>query len=56
MEGNENENLLIGAYLKRNDYRDVIISERIKYREVFIFFYSTLYYKKAKKIMLFNKN
>ena len=30
MEGNENENLLIGAYLKRNDYRDVIISERIK--------------------------
>ena len=30
MEGNENENLLIGAYLKRNDYRDVIISEKIK--------------------------
>ena len=30
MEANENENLLIGAYLKRNDYRDVIISEKIK--------------------------
>ena len=25
MEANENENLLIGAYVKRNDYRDVII-------------------------------
>ena len=30
MEANENENLLIGAYLKRNDYRDVIISDKIK--------------------------
>ncbi len=30
MEANENENLLIGAYIKRNDYRDVIISEKIK--------------------------
>ena len=30
MEANENERLLIGAYLKRNDYRDVIISEKIK--------------------------
>ena len=30
MEANENENLLIGAYVKRNDYRDVIISEKIK--------------------------
>ena len=30
MEANENEGLLIGAYLKRNDYRDVIISEKIK--------------------------
>ena len=30
MEAYENENLLIGAYLKRNDYRDVIISEKIK--------------------------
>ena len=30
MEAFENENLLIGAYLKRNDYRDVIISEKIK--------------------------
>jgi len=30
MEANENESLLIGAYLKRNDYRDVIISEKIK--------------------------
>jgi len=29
MEANENESLLIGAYLKRNDYRDVIISEKI---------------------------
>ena len=25
MEANENKSLLIGAYLKRNDYRDVII-------------------------------
>ena len=30
MEANENENLLIGAYVKRNDYRDVIVSEKIK--------------------------
>ena len=30
MEANENENLLIGAYVKRNDYRDVIISEKIR--------------------------
>ncbi len=30
MEANENENLLIGAYVKRNDYRDAIISEKIK--------------------------
>ena len=30
MEANENERLLIGAYLKRNDFRDVIISEKIK--------------------------
>ena len=30
MEANENESLLRGAYLKRNDYRDVIISEKIK--------------------------
>ena len=25
MEANENENLLIGAYVKRNDHRDVIV-------------------------------
>ena len=30
MEAFENENLLIGAYLERNDHRDVIISEKIK--------------------------
>ncbi len=30
MDANENENLLIGAFVKRNDYRDVIISEKIK--------------------------
>jgi len=30
MEATENESLLIGAYLKRNDHRDVIISEKIK--------------------------
>ena len=30
MEANENDNLLIGAYVKRNDFRDVIVSERIK--------------------------
>ncbi len=29
MESVENNKLLIGAYLKRNDFRDVIISERI---------------------------
>ena len=30
MEANENSELLIGAYIKRNDFRDVIISEKIK--------------------------
>ena len=30
MEANENSELLIGAYIKRNDSRDVIISEKIK--------------------------
>ncbi len=30
MESDENPNLLIGAYLKRNDPRDVIISNKIK--------------------------
>ena len=30
MEANENESLFIGAYLKRNDCRDVLISEKIK--------------------------
>ena len=30
MESIENDKLLIGAYLKRNDFRDVIISEKIK--------------------------
>ena len=30
MEANENNELLIGAYVKRNDFRDVIISEKIK--------------------------
>tara|TARA_B100001989_G_C24532193_1_gene462259 strand:+ start:526 stop:1440 length:915 start_codon:yes stop_codon:yes gene_type:complete len=30
MEATENSNLLIGAYIKRNDFRDVIISENIK--------------------------
>ena len=30
MESVENNNLLIGAYIKRNDYRDVIISKTIK--------------------------
>ena len=30
MGATENESLLIGAYLKRNDHRDVIISEKIK--------------------------
>ena len=31
MEANENNELLIGAYLKRNDFRDAIISEKIKH-------------------------
>ncbi len=30
MESLENSNLLIGAYIKRNDFRDVIISKKIK--------------------------
>ena len=30
MESFENEKLLIGAYIKRNDYRDVMISKKIK--------------------------
>jgi len=30
MESVENNNLIIGAYIKRNDYRDVIISDKIK--------------------------
>ena len=30
MESVENDRLIIGAYVRRNDYRDVIISERIK--------------------------
>ncbi len=30
MESIENNNLSIGAYIKRNDFRDVIISEKIK--------------------------
>ena len=30
MESVEDSNLIIGAYLKRNDYRDVIISNKIK--------------------------
>ncbi len=30
MESFENSNLLIGAYIKRNDFRDVIISKKIK--------------------------
>ncbi len=30
MEAIENDNLLIGAYIKRNDFRDVIISKKIK--------------------------
>ncbi len=30
MEAIENNNLLIGAYIKRNDFRDVIVSEKIK--------------------------
>ena len=31
MEANENNELLIGAYIKRNDFRDAIISEKIKH-------------------------
>ena len=31
MEATENSELLIGAYLKRNDFRDAIISEKIKH-------------------------
>ena len=30
MESVEDNNLIIGAYIKRNDYRDVIISNKIK--------------------------
>ena len=30
MESAEDSNLIIGAYMKRNDYRDVIISDKIK--------------------------
>ena len=30
MESIENDNLVIGAYIKRNDFRDVIISNKIK--------------------------
>ncbi len=30
MESTEDSNLIIGAYMKRNDYRDVIISDKIK--------------------------
>ncbi len=30
MESIENNKLLVGAYIKRNDYRDVIISNKIK--------------------------
>ena len=30
MESVEDSNLIIGAYIKRNDYRDVIISDKIK--------------------------
>jgi hydroxymethylbilane synthase len=33
MESIENNNLVIGAYIKRNDYRDVIISNKIKDKE-----------------------
>ena len=33
MESIENDNLVIGAYIKRNDYRDVIISNKIKNKE-----------------------
>ncbi len=30
MESDENKKLIIGAYVKRNDFRDVIVSEKIK--------------------------
>ena len=30
MESNENDKLIIGAYIKRNDFRDVLISTKIK--------------------------
>ena len=30
MESVEDSKLIIGAYIKRNDYRDVIISNKIK--------------------------
>ena len=30
MESIENDKLIIGAYIKRNDFRDVIISNKIK--------------------------
>ena len=30
MESVEDSNLIIGAYIKRNDYRDVIISNKVK--------------------------
>ena len=30
MESVENDKLIIGAYIKRNDFRDVIISNKIK--------------------------
>ena len=30
MESTENEELLIGAYIERNDFRDVIISKKLK--------------------------
>jgi len=33
MESIENDNLVIGAYIKRNDFRDVIISKKIKDKE-----------------------
>ena len=33
MESIENDNLVIGAYVKRNDFRDVIISNKIKDKE-----------------------
>jgi hydroxymethylbilane synthase len=33
MESIENDNLVIGAYIKRNDFRDVIISNKIKDKE-----------------------